>query len=88
VYLYPDDLFEETFEIAPGASLEKLHFLKSIEELLCSKSIPHFGKFFSPSLYSFSSKFQKWNDFKNLVSKVDPTGKFRNSFLKDLIQNV
>lgn len=85
VYLSPDDLLEEHFEVAPGASPEKLNFLKSIEMLLCSKSIPHFGKFFSPELYSWPMKYENWNNFKNLVLRIDPKGRFRNHFINSLL---
>ena len=91
VYLSPEDLLTDvSYDIAPGANQEKLEFLKSIEKQLClqeNSCIPHFGKFFTPELYEpWNRKFPKWKEFKSLMERSDPKGRFRNRFLNSLFE--
>jgi xylitol oxidase len=46
---------------------------------------PHWGKLFRLTPAQFSSRYERLNDFKSLVAKYDPAGKFKNDFLKNTI---
>jgi xylitol oxidase len=46
---------------------------------------PHWGKLFTLSSKTLASRYQKLADFKELISKYDPTKKFRNEFLDKYI---
>jgi alditol oxidase len=46
---------------------------------------PHWGKLFRLTPAQFASRYEKLNDFKSLVAKYDPSGKFKNDFLKNTI---
>ncbi len=46
---------------------------------------PHWGKLFRLSAAELASRYEKINDFKSLVLKYDPEGKFRNDFLTKTI---
>ncbi|MEP6596111.1 MAG: FAD-binding protein [Ginsengibacter sp.] len=46
---------------------------------------PHWGKLFTMSPKVLASRYEKLNDFKNIVETYDPRGKFRNDFLKTTI---
>lgn len=43
---------------------------------------PHWGKLFTMNPTVLQSRIEKLNDFKDLLSKHDPTGKFRNEFVE------
>jgi xylitol oxidase len=45
------------------------------------KPVPHWGKLFTMSPTVIQSRFEKLEDFKRLVAKYDPNGKFRNDFI-------
>ncbi|HEY4462834.1 MAG TPA: D-arabinono-1,4-lactone oxidase [Streptosporangiaceae bacterium] len=42
---------------------------------------PHWGKVFSTPPETFSGLYPRWDDFGALLSRYDPAGKFRNSFM-------
>ena len=42
---------------------------------------PHWGKLFTITATELQARYEKWNDFKQLVAQYDPKGKFRNEFL-------
>jgi alditol oxidase len=42
---------------------------------------PHWGKLFSIPSSQLRARYEKWDDFKKLVAKLDPKQKFRNEFL-------
>jgi len=42
---------------------------------------PHWGKLFAIEPATLRSRYERMGDFKDLVSKYDPGGKFRNPFL-------
>jgi xylitol oxidase len=46
---------------------------------------PHWGKLFTISAAQLASRYEKLEEFKALVAKYDPTGKFRNDFLEKTI---
>ena len=51
------------------------------EQLAPFNPIPHWGKLSTMAPAVRQSRFEKLNDFKQLVAKHDPDGKFRNEFL-------
>ncbi len=56
--------------------------LPLIEEKLAPFNVkPHWGKLFTMSPETLQSRYEKLADFKQLVNKYDPKGKFRNEFL-------
>jgi xylitol oxidase len=42
---------------------------------------PHWGKLFMMSPKKLQSRYEKLAGFKELISRYDPHGKFRNKFL-------
>jgi xylitol oxidase len=44
---------------------------------------PHWGKLFTMAPSTLDSRYTKFADFKQLVAKYDPQGKFRNAFLEE-----
>lgn len=44
-------------------------------------AIPHWGKNFAMSPKVLKSKYPRIEDFRKLMKKFDPNGKFRNEFL-------
>lgn len=45
------------------------------------KAIPHLAKLFTMAPAVLQSRYQRLNDFRQLVKKHDPSGKFQNEFL-------
>lgn len=43
---------------------------------------PHWGKLFAADAGRLAPLYPRFNDFKALAERMDPTGKFRNSFLE------
>jgi xylitol oxidase len=57
-------------------------FLPKIEEKLAPLNVkPHWGKLFTLDPKVLQSRYERLNDFKNLVNQYDPKGKFRNDFV-------
>jgi xylitol oxidase len=42
---------------------------------------PHWGKLFTVAPAQLRARYEKWSEFKLLVARYDPKGKFRNEFL-------
>ena len=42
---------------------------------------PHWGKLFTIPAGVLRGRYERWDDFKSLVGRHDPKGKFRNAFL-------
>jgi xylitol oxidase len=51
------------------------------KELTPYKVRPHWGKLFAIEPKALRSRYERLGDFKDLASKLDPRGKFRNEFL-------
>ena len=51
------------------------------EQLAPFEARPHWAKLFTLSPSLLRSRYEKLNDFKQLVSQYDPNNKFRNEFL-------
>jgi alditol oxidase len=45
---------------------------------------PHWGKLFNFDSEYLKTSYPRWEDFKTLVHDLDPSGKFKNSFLRNL----
>ena len=66
-----------------------LRLLPLIEERLAPFSArPHWGKLFTLSPKHLMSRYEKSQDFRQLLSQYDPHGKFRNAFLDSYIFGV
>jgi xylitol oxidase len=46
---------------------------------------PHWGKLFTTSPERLQALYEKMGDFKSLLQRYDPQGKFRNAFLDQYI---
>ena len=46
-----------------------------------SSACPHWGKLFTMSPVDVRSRYEKLDDFRQLATKYDPNGKFRNDIL-------
>ena len=46
---------------------------------------PHWGKLFAIEPATLQSRYERMGDFKDLVTKYDPRGKFRNPFLTKIL---
>ncbi|WP_425861047.1 D-arabinono-1,4-lactone oxidase [Arthrobacter sp. TWP1-1] len=46
---------------------------------------PHWGKVFTVDAAAIAPLYPKFDEFKALVKKLDPTGKFQNDFLKRIV---
>jgi xylitol oxidase len=59
-----------------------MNLLPVIEEQLAPfNARPHWAKLFTISPPVLQSRYEKLNDFKELINQYDPGGKFRNDFL-------
>ena len=59
-----------------------MKLLPMIEDVLAPFSArPHWGKLFTVSPKLLESRYEKLQDFRQLLSQHDPHGKFRNAFL-------
>lgn len=57
--------------------------LPLVEEALRPYNVrPHWGKLFSLNPKVLQSRIEKLSEFKELLAEMDPSGKFRNEFLK------
>ena len=60
-----------------------MKLLPGIEnELAPFNAKPHWGKLFTLSSSTLSSRYEKMNEFKKIIAQYDPHGKFRNEFLE------
>lgn len=62
--------------------------VSQIEQLLLPfKARPHWAKVYTLSPKVLQSRYPKLNDFKSLVAKWDPNGKFRNDYIQKNLYN-
>lgn len=60
--------------------------LPELEELLRPLSArPHWGKLFTPSGHDWERLYPRFAEFRTLVSRHDPEGKFRNGLLDSIL---
>ena len=56
--------------------------LSAIEEQLAPYGTrPHWGKLFNLGASTISGRYDRYADFRGLIKRYDPTGKFRNEFI-------
>jgi xylitol oxidase len=68
------------------AAVRKL--LPIIEKELAPYQVrPHWGKLFAVEPALLQSRYEKLNEFKDLLKQHDPRGKFRNEFLTEALYN-
>lgn len=66
-------------------SPEGLDFLRAAEQLLAQEGgKPHWGKYFDASLYDWPTLYPQWSAFQKVRQRVDPQGKFLNTFMTEL----
>ena len=64
-------------------------FLPTLEKALAPFGArPHLGKLFAMSPAQLEAVYPRWSDFRALVKKVDPLGKFRNPFVEKYVMGV
>ncbi len=58
--------------------------LPKIEEKLSPFNVkPHWGKLFTITPETLKARYEKYDDFQQLIDRYDPQGKFRNEFMKN-----
>jgi xylitol oxidase len=69
----------------PGVSA----LLPTIEAILAPFGArPHWGKLFTMSPAVLQSRYERLDDFRQLLRQYDPRGKFRNAFLDRCVVGV
>ena len=64
-------------------------FLPRLEETLRPfEARPHWGKLFVMDPAELRSRYEKFDQFRSLVAKCDPEGKFRNTFMEHVIPSL
>jgi alditol oxidase len=62
--------------------------MPAIEKELAPFAVrPHWGKLFAVEPAQLRSRYDRMNDFKNLVKQHDPRGKFRNEFVAAILND-
>ncbi|KAJ3310323.1 hypothetical protein HDV04_005073 [Boothiomyces sp. JEL0838] len=75
-------LNEKTFTVHE----DQMEFVCRIEKVIADFGCwPHYGKFFTRSLYSFESMLPRFKEFAQLRQTVDPNNVFANQFIRDLL---
>ena len=68
-----------------AATADSYEAFKSVERIFLKYGgRPHWGKRFEAKDSELSKIYDKWEDFKTLRSKLDPTNKFLNPYLQEL----
>jgi len=58
--------------------------LPKIEEKLSPFNVkPHWGKLFTITPETLKARYEKYDDFQQLIDRYDPQGKFRNEFMNN-----
>ena len=71
---------EGTIDEIKEAMVQK--HLPLIEEALAPYNVrPHWGKLFTIAPATLQSRYPGLDEFKGLMKRFDPTGKFRNEFI-------
>lgn len=64
-------------------------FLPRLEETLKPFDVrPHWGKQFAMRPDELRARYEKFDMFKQLVANYDPEGKFRNAFMRQVLDGV
>ncbi len=86
-----DNLWMSTAYKRPSVSIhftwkqhteEVMKLIPIVEEQLAKFGArPHWGKLFTISAAQLKARYERYNDFQQLMRQYDPTGKLRNEFL-------
>ncbi len=84
-YAYNEDTVTMGCVSRNAATADTYEAFKSIEKIFLKYGgKPHWGKRFAAKDVELSKVYNKWEDFKLLRSKLDPTNKFLNPYLAKL----
>ncbi len=84
-YAYEKDIVTMGCVSRNAATADTYEAFKSIEKIFLKYGgKPHWGKRFTVKDAELSKVYDKWEDFKELRSKLDPTNKFLNPYLTEL----
>ena len=68
-----------------AAAADSYEAFKTVEKIFLKHGgKPHWAKRFHAKDKELSKVYDKWDDFKTLRQKMDPTGKFLNTYLTEL----
>jgi FAD/FMN-containing dehydrogenase len=81
-YAYKEDMVTLGCVSRNAATADTYEAFKSIEKVFLKYGgKPHWGKRFAAKDAELSKIYSKWEDFKLLRKKLDPTNKFLNPYL-------
>ncbi|QNM85575.1 FAD-binding protein [Polaribacter pectinis] len=84
-YAYDEDTVTMGCVSRNAATADTYEAFKTIETIFLKHGgKPHWGKRFTAKDAEFSKIYEKWEDFKVLRRKMDPTNKFLNPYLTEL----
>ena len=84
-YAYGEDTVTMGCVSRNAATADTYEAFKSVEKIFLKHGgKPHWGKRFAAKDAELSKIYPKWEDFKLLRKKMDPTNKFLNPYLKEL----
>ena len=84
-YAYGEDTVTMGCVSRNAATADTYEAFKSVEKIFLKHGgKPHWGKRFEAKDAELSKIYDKWEDFKSLRSKLDPTNKFLNPYLTEL----
>ena len=84
-YAYGEDIVTMGCVSRNAATADTYEAFKSIEKVFLKYGgKPHWGKRFMAKDAELNKVYEKWNDFKLLRRKLDPSNKFLNPYLKEL----
>ena len=84
-YAYGEDTVTMGCVSRNAATADTYEAFKSVEKIFLKHGgKPHWGKRFTAKDAELSKIYTKWDDFKTLRSKLDPTNKFLNPYLTEL----
>ncbi len=85
-YAYKQDIVTMGCVSRNAATADTYEAFKSVEKIFLKHGgRPHWGKRFSAKDAELSQVYPKWEAFKELRSKLDPTNKFLNPYLAKLV---
>ena len=84
-YAYKEDTVTMGCVSRNAATADTYEAFKSVERIFLKYGgKPHWAKRFAAKDAELSSVYEKWEDFKMLRKKLDPSNKFLNPYLKDI----
>ena len=84
-YAYGEDIVTMGCVSRNAATADTYEAFKSVERIFLKHGgKPHWGKRFTAKDTQLSKVYEKWEEFKILRKKMDPTNKFLNPYLTKL----